>query len=152
MTCDAMILAVHCEFAEKILQGVKTVELRRVRPKYLAEGWLCVIYVPSPMKAVVGAFEVGSIVEEPVRRLWHLVRGGAGVTRQQFLDDFRGASRGVGISIARAWRFPQALGLKELRAVGDFQPPQGFRYVREHELALSPLADVMGEDREEMRV
>ena len=61
MIGNALLLSIHPEYAEKIFDGTKRVELRRVRPR-LQNGDLVIVYVSSPVKAVCGAFRVDNVV------------------------------------------------------------------------------------------
>lgn len=68
-----LLLCIRPEYANKIFDSNKTVELRRVRPRLLNEGDLVLIYVSSPIKAVFGSFKVDSIIEKPIAELWEEV-------------------------------------------------------------------------------
>ncbi len=57
-----ILLSVHPKYADKIFERTKTVELLRVRPKLLEEGDLVLLYVSSPVQALVGAFKVDKII------------------------------------------------------------------------------------------
>ena len=57
-----VLLSIKPKYADKIFNGTKTVELRRICPK-VTEGDLILVYVSSPVKALVGEFEVKKIVE-----------------------------------------------------------------------------------------
>jgi len=140
MFSNAIFLSIRPQYAEKILAGGKTVELRRVRPKHIAEGALVLIYVSSPVKSLVGAFSVESVIEEPLHKLWKEVGSRAGVSRDEFDTYFEGLARGVGIVLDKPWRFQEPLGLQDLRKMMDFRPPQSFRYVTASELALPQFA------------
>ena len=64
MMKNAVLMSIRPQYATKIFDGIKTVELRRVKPKFLAEGDLIFVYVSSPVKSLVGAFTVSSITEK----------------------------------------------------------------------------------------
>lgn len=143
MLDNAIFLSIRSQYANKIFEGTKTVELRRVRPKYITQGTLVIIYVPSPIKRLVGTFKVDRIIEKPLQELWNIVYDGAGVTREEFDAYFDGTSAGIGIFFSEICRIPKPIELRYLREMIGFQPPQGFRYVKTSELALSQLADLV---------
>ena len=144
MPGNAIFLSIRPQYADKIFVGTKTVELRRVRPKHIGEGALVLIYVPSPIKSLVGAFKVDRVVEESLQRLWEMVHDRAGVTREEFDAYYDEVSIGVGIFFSKIWRLPEPIELEDLKEQTiDFQPPQGFRYATRSELALPRLAELV---------
>jgi predicted transcriptional regulator len=130
---NAIMLSIHFQHAAKILAGTKTVELRRVRPRFIGKGDVAFIYVPSPIKSLIGAFKIDHVVEMPVRKLWWVVQEKAGIPRKEFNAYYEGASKGVGIFFAKVWNLPKPLGLQELRENHGIRPPQSFCYVTERE-------------------
>jgi predicted transcriptional regulator len=143
MPGNAIFLSIRPKYAEKILEGMKTVELRRVRPKHVAKGALALLYVSSPVKSLVGAFRVDRVVEKPLRDLWKMVQSQAGISREEFDAYFEGVSTGVGIFFSELWLLPNPMGLQDLKEMLDFQPPQGFRYATASELAFPRFAELI---------
>ncbi len=129
MPKQALLLSIRPEFAQKLFEGRKTVELRRVRPHVRTGDWV-LVYVSSPVKALVGGFEVRQIVGDEIGSLWRKVRGEAGITLEQFKAYYAGASVGFGIFLQNPWEFQDPLGLNILRKhfIG-FHPPQGYQYL-----------------------
>lgn len=128
------MLSIRPEFAEKIFAGTKTVELRRSRPRVKDGDWV-LVYVSSPVKILMGMFQVDGVHEGVPECLWDELNDRAGVTREQFEAYYAGAERGVGIAVRSPTRLKHPLSLNQLRgAISDFHPPQGFRYLTQHEL------------------
>lgn len=122
-------MSIRPQYADKIFNGIKTVELRRVKPKFLAEGDLIFVYVSSPVKSLVGAFTVSSITEKSLTSLWKNVKDYAGVSRSEFLNYFQNVEKGAAIFIKDVWLLPKPIHLAELKKeVKGFHPPQNFRY------------------------
>jgi predicted transcriptional regulator len=129
MIDDAILLSIKPEFAEKILTGIKTVELRRVPPRVNA-GSLVVLYVSSPVKAVVGAFWVDRVVTGTPEELWPIVEEAAGLTRSEFEAYYAGTTKGVGIFVRESWSAEKPFELDEFRRnCPEFRPPQSYRYL-----------------------
>ena len=148
MSRSAILLSIRPQYAEKIFNRSKTVELRRIRPKHLKKGTLVLLYVSSPIKSLVGAFKVERVVEMPLDELWQLVRSKAGVTCEEFEAYYGGVNRGVGIFISETWRLSEPIELEDLREqILNFHPPQGFRYATLEELVSPQLAELV-EDAE----
>lgn len=136
MSEKAILLSIRPQYADKIFEGNKTVELRRVCPKYIKRGSLVLIYVASPIKSLAGAFEVDRVVEEPLEKLWRMVHDRAGVTRQEFEAYYNGVCKGTGIFFSKVSPLPEPIKLKDLRGqMKNFHPPQGFRYATSGEMA-----------------
>ena len=79
-TRPALLLSIRPEFAYAILDGSKTVELRRIAPK-LDAGSLIVIYATAPVMALVRAV-LGEILVDRTDRLWRKIGKRAGVDRE----------------------------------------------------------------------
>lgn len=129
MAEQTLLLSIRPRFAECIFAGTKTVELRRVRPRVNA-GDRVLIYVSSPVMALVGGFEVESVLEHSPDWLWRKVGKESGLQRCEFLDYFDGAERAYAIQIARTWKCAVPSSLQELRKrVPGFSPPQSYWYL-----------------------
>ena len=129
MTKNALLMSIRPQYANKIFDGSKTVELRRIKPKFLGNGDLVFIYVSSPVKSLLGAFVVSSVVEKPLASLWNAVRNRAGINKAEFFNYYVGAQSGVAIFIKDVWLLPKPIHLTDLkRQVKGFHPPQSYRY------------------------
>lgn len=127
---DAIFLSIKPRYAEEILAGRKTVELRRVCPR-VSDGSLVVLYGSSPTKAVLGTFWVDRVVSTSPEDLWPLVEDSAGISREEFDAYYDGARQGVGIFIRSAQAAHTPYQLHELRLEWpDFHPPQAYRYLK----------------------
>jgi predicted transcriptional regulator len=127
---NILLLSIRPEYANKIFNCTKTVELRRVRPRFLNEGDLVVMYVSSPEKAVLGSFKVDSIVEKSTPDLWEEVEKIAGISHEEFYDYYKDLQVGVGIFLKDIHRFSKPVELHRLRnKLPDLKPPQSFRYL-----------------------
>ena len=137
MSGNTLLLSIRPKYADQIFQHTKTVELRRVRPKRLENGDLVLIYVSSPVQALMGAFKVDKIIEKPLKQLWLRVGNQAGITRQEFDAYYNGRAVGIGIffKIQDVWQLPKPITLDILKKQ-NFYPPQGFRYATASETAL----------------
>ncbi len=148
MTGNALLLSIRPEYAEKIFNQTKTVELRRVYPKQIGKGDLVIIYEPTPVQALTGMFKVDQIVEYPLEELWDLVKDKAGINREDFDEYYRGATSGVGIFFSECWKLPEPIKLQILKErEPNFHPPQGFRYLskdRQPPLLLSEFMEDVG--------
>jgi len=134
MSERALLLSIRPKYASKVFDGTKTVELRRVRPR-IEPGDVALVYVSSPVKALLGAFEVARVeVASPVK-LWSLVESKAGVTLAEYEAYFKGAKEAYAIFLERAWKLDRPLLLERLRRRRTgFRPPQSYHYLSASEV------------------
>lgn len=124
-----VLLSIQPYFANKIFDGTKKVELRRSIPKFHKDR-IVILYVSTPVKAIVGGFQFSHVIEETPIKLWYKVKDIAGVTYEQFHNYYSGVNNGYGIFINKIWKYNEPLTLNELRdSLSDFSPPQNFRYL-----------------------
>ena len=124
----ALLLSIRAEFAQRIFDGDKTVELRRRHPRVAAGDYL-VIYVPAPFKCIFGVASVERVVEARIETLWRKVRYGCAVTRAEFRTYFAGVAVGYGIVLSRPARLASPLPLDMLREIQPRFTPQGYKYL-----------------------
>ena len=130
MNNKAFLISIKPRFAELIFSAKKTVELRRVPPK-AKPGDLALVYVSSPTKELQGCFEVARIDSGSPSALWKRCGGQSGISRQAFMEYFRGKTVAHAVVIKRAWKLPAAVRLSSLRKQkGGFRPPQNFHYLK----------------------
>ncbi len=129
MARNAILMSIRPRYAEKIFDLTKTVELRRIKPKFIQEEDLIFVYVSAPVKSLVGAFTVSAVMERRLLGLWRNVKDHAGVSRSEFLRYFQGVEKGVAIFIKDVWCLPAPIHLSDMQKnVDGFYPPQNFRY------------------------
>jgi len=129
-TGRVVLLSIHPRFADAILRGDKRVELRRkpVSPDVTH----VVLYATAPVKAIVGSFEVKSIEEGSKSSIWNVHGTASGVTRREYSDYFKGASRAVAIRISKPARLEKPVPINSISGVS--RPPQSFQYVDSQDL------------------
>src|SRR4051794_125899 len=110
----ALFLSLKPTYAELLLSGEKTVELRRIRPR-TAPGTLVIVYASTPTRAVLGTCVVKAIGAEKPSLIWRLHGPRTGVRRREFDNYFEGRSLAVAISVTRPRRLAEPIALNELR-------------------------------------
>jgi predicted transcriptional regulator len=123
-----VLLSIKPKFANAILEGAKTFELRRAvfRDPTVRK---IVIYASSPISLVIGDFIVDGILALEPKKLWAVTEKGAGVKQQFFDDYFRGREIGFALKVHLPRRYAKPLDLKE--HFGLSRPPQSFCYLAE---------------------
>ena len=124
-----MVLSLKPRFADAILDGAKTVELRRSEPKIVVPT-RALLYATSPVRVLVGTCIVTSVESERLATLWWKYGPRTGVNHREFLDYFEGVERGTALTLADPAALPQPIPLTRLRETSQgFRPPQSFAYV-----------------------
>ena len=127
---QTLLLSVQPRFAHKIMNGDKTVELRRRLPR-LETGFFTLMYVSAPIMALVGGFWVERTVSAPIEELWSRVRNKAGMTHSEFDSYFRGKEIGHALFFDDFLKLREQISLDAIRKIcPNFHPPQIFRYLR----------------------
>ena len=140
MTDRVLLLSLRPRFAEAILGGSKTVELRR-RPVAAGAGTRVVLYSSAPTMAIVGTAQLRTVDIAPPEQAWKRYRARLGLTKEEFDEYLEGADQAYLLQLTAISELDEPLHLHQLRKSGGFQPPQSFRYVAAHDpLPLRELA------------
>jgi predicted transcriptional regulator len=123
-----VVLSVRPLYSEKILEGKKTVELRRRFPLSAPSGTVAYIYSTSPIRAMVGRTEIESVKKLPVMEIWKKFGKRAQISKPDFDSYFEGLTDGFALAISNARAFSRPIDLAELRDRFGFEPPQSFLY------------------------
>jgi len=132
-TCPAprdVVLSIHPQYSEKILEERKTVELRRRFPVPGQSGISLYIYSTSPVQAMVGVARIKEVQELPVQQIWTEFKENALIKHKDFRKYFRGLKSGFVLILYDIKPFPQQIPLRRLREEFGFEPPQSFLYVK----------------------
>jgi predicted transcriptional regulator/DNA-binding XRE family transcriptional regulator len=123
-----VVLSIRPQYSEKIIQGEKTVELRRRFPVSAPRGTIAYIYCTSPVQAMVGRAEIMDVIKLPVADIWLKYASAASIDKSEFDSYFDGLDEGFALKFANARPLPRQLDLSELRERFGFEPPQSFLY------------------------
>ncbi|WP_419728143.1 helix-turn-helix domain-containing protein [Lichenicola sp.] len=124
-----VVFSIKPEYSEKIVDGAKTIELRRRFPSAVSRGTLALIYATSPIRALTGVAEIGEIQRCSPSEIWDRFASRACIPHKDFESYFSGVETGVAIELCCARPLRRALKLSELRQRFNFEPPQSFLYV-----------------------
>ena len=123
----ALFISVKPQYANAILEGTKTVELRRTRPN-LPDGSLVILYSSTPTRAVVGwAHLTGVRVGTPIE-IWDKYGTAAAIDEPDYDAYFDGTDQAFALELDSVVAAVQPIPLDVIRSIG-IQPPQSWRYV-----------------------
>lgn len=128
-----VVLSIRPQYSEKIIEGKKTVELRRRFPISAPSGTIAYIYSTSPVRAMVGVAEIKDVLKLPVGELWKRYESSAFIEKTDFDRYFEGTNQGFALIFQSVKALTEPLSLKTLRERFGFEPPQSFLYAK-HDL------------------
>lgn len=119
------LLSIKPEYAFKIFEGEKKFEFRKIifkNPNIKT----VVVYASSPVKQVIGEFEIDDIFSLAPDMLWEMTKEHSGISEEFFFEYFANREVAHAIKIKKTRRYRKPLNLKE-----DFNaaPPQSYRYL-----------------------
>ena len=127
---NALFLSLRPLYADLILSGRKSVEVRRVIPREASEESLVLIYAASPEKALVGFCFLDRITSGRPDAMWRKCGQGTGLSKKDYFSYLDGATQAVALHVSRPVPFSRRIELFQIRRVWDeFRPPQSFSYV-----------------------
>lgn len=120
------LLSIKPKYVEKILDGKKIYEYRRIIFKEKIEK--VIIYSTKPIGKIVGEFEVDNILSSSPATLWRNTKNSSGITKEYFNKYFNGKKTAFAIKIKNPKEYDIPKDLKTIIPNGI--PPQSFCYVR----------------------
>ncbi|MHB1646587.1 MAG: ASCH domain-containing protein [bacterium] len=121
-----VLLSIKPEYAEKILSGHKRYEFRRsiFKSSFVEK---VVIYASSPVKKIIGEFEIEHILSLKLDELWSRTMRYSGINKEFYDRYFSGKDIGHAIKVKNVKRYSNYL---DLNYFDISQPPQSFIYLK----------------------
>jgi predicted transcriptional regulator len=120
-----VLLPIKPEYARPIMDGRKRVEFRKTvfsqTPTHV------VVYASSPMKKVLGYFEVDEVDVDAVDALWARYAAVGGIAEDVFRAYYAGRQSGVALGVERVVALTVPMPLQALGVANG--PPQSFMYL-----------------------
>lgn len=117
------IISIRQPYADAIIAGSKTIELRRRIPN-LPVGTRLWIYATCPIAAVIGVATIQDVARARPSTIWRKHREGTVVDHASFKAYFNGAQEAVAILLEAA-RHVGPISIDQLRQIRHrFHPPQ----------------------------
>ena len=124
-----IVLSLKPRFAEAILAGTKTVELRRTTPK-IEVPTRALLYATTPVRALLGTCIITSVTSAKLAALWREYGSRSELSYKEFKSYFEGVEVGTALTLAHERPLTRMVPLQDLRAKPrGFRPPQSFAYV-----------------------
>ena len=129
-----LLLSVRPRFAQGLLDGTKTAEVRRRFPE-VAACTTVVIYSSSPEKAVLGTMAVRALVCSTAKDIWQDYSHAIAIDKAELSEYLEGASECSVLELDSPVTWSNPVGLDDLRKLLHIEPAQSFRYLTTRQLA-----------------
>ena len=124
------LLSIKPEFVEEIIEGRKKFEYRKKLFKR-SDISSIVVYATKPYGKVVGEFEIETILEENIDKLWSGTKHLSGISEEFFYEYFKDRDSGFAIQIKKFKEYKKHLELSEFDSTIK-TAPQSFCYIRRY--------------------
>lgn len=115
------------EYFERILDGTKSFEFRRVFASSLQEPFLCAIYISSPVQAIRGVIYFDKPIKDSIDGLLELARKSNYPFIESVKDYFNEKNTGYALPVINTRLFKKPIRLKDVQEIyPKFRPPQSF--------------------------
>jgi predicted transcriptional regulator len=127
---SAAILSIKPVYANQILAGTKTIELRKSSMNLRPDD-VVLVYSSAPEQQIDLWFRVKQVETLPVEEMWRLYQDRLGIAHEDYAAYFADVERAVGLHVGEVHRLAP-VSLDEIRSlVSGFVPPQGLIWLRE---------------------
>jgi predicted transcriptional regulator len=142
-------LSIKRIYAERIIAGIKTIELRK-RPIGMELGDLILLYETAPDSVIRGGFIADKTISLPVPKMWEKYHSVMGVEKEFYDSYFDNCEFAYGTLIYRNFAFPE-LTLNQIHQFcSGFTPPQATIHWRENWYIHTEWINVLGKGRNEL--
>lgn len=128
----AILLSVKPTYADGLLNGTKTAEVRRRFPDQTGPTTVY-LYSSSPERAIVGTVTLDSIDRPPARKVWNLYQHRIQILRGPLDDYLENVADAAILQMSNPNRWANPMPLPDLRQRVRVEPPQSFRYLDERQ-------------------
>lgn len=121
-----VLISIKPHFVNKIFAHEKKFEFRKLifNPIDVEKVY---IYSSSPIKAIVGSFQIGEIISGHPKDIWINCKMSAGISEDDYFKYFQGKTIAHAIAITNLCIF--RMPFRPYDHLKDFHPPQSYRYL-----------------------
>ena len=121
-----VIISIRPTFCKLIFGGQKRYEYRKRVFKH-SDVDMVYIYASKPISKIVGYFTIKRIIDDTPSNVWNMTHEHGGISKEQFLDYFKGHSVAHAIEIHEVVELDIPINPKEV--IQGFTAPQNYCYV-----------------------
>lgn len=128
-----ILLSIKPKYADMILDGNKTVEIRRTNIKWKPNETV-LMYATSPISRIVGRFTIQQIVFDNCESIWNTYSDKMGLSKAEFLQYASGKDNVCAILLCDQKPIRNGLSLNKLRSELRINIPQSYIYIRDADI------------------
>ncbi|PZO76104.1 MAG: hypothetical protein DI629_16485 [Mesorhizobium amorphae] len=132
---DSLLISIKTKFADKILSGEKTIEVRKQFPPMNSFDGRMLVYSSGSAKSLVALVEVESVTRLPVASFWNAYGAQTALSAQEIDLYFGSATEGCAVRIKSVLPLARTVSYSELKDVWGIAPPQSYRYISPTDLS-----------------
>ena len=146
---SAALISIKPVYANQILVGTKTIELRK-SAMGLGPQDVVLVYSSAPEQQLSFWFRIRKVETLPVAEMWRRYEDQLGIGREDYDAYFSGSETATALHVGEVHRLDPVPLAEIQRVVQGFVPPQGMIWLREeigrYEKLLAPLSDPLPKD------
>ncbi|ABM80261.1 universally conserved protein [Hyperthermus butylicus DSM 5456] len=132
---EIYLISIRPVYAYQIFREKKKFELRRNIAGRIPEGAVMVVYASGNVRAIIGEFTVGRVIEGTAEEVWRKVMqhddAGVGGDAWHYI---KGASKAMALEVRNPVLYPRRVVLEEIRRIiPGWNPPLSYKLLREGE-------------------
>lgn len=120
-----ILMSIKPKFVEEIMTGQKVFEFRKriCKPEKVERVY---IYSSSPMKKIIGSFELNTVLEGLPEEIWERCSEGAGISKSYFMEYYENKEKAYALKIENLTIFDEFISPYETHQ--NFTAPQSYMY------------------------
>jgi predicted transcriptional regulator len=135
MNQKSILISIKPKYTEMILNGEKTIEVRRSFSKK-NKGCEILIYATRPVMAIVGTAKIRHIDMMPPEWIWDNFKSSLGLSEKDLYSYLKGREKAFAIDLSDVMRLEKQINIHDLRKAIGFIPPQSYNFASHQLMAL----------------
>ena len=131
-----VLLSIKPKFALEIIEGKKTIELRRKFPVDKVIGGVAVIYASRPLQKIIGYAHIENVLFLSLDKMWCQYGEQSRVEQGFFYQYYKNLTHGFAVQLIKPIQLKKQVGLQELKNDYCITPPQSYRYLSQEILEV----------------
>jgi predicted transcriptional regulator len=124
-----ILISIQPEYADQIMDGCKTVELRRRFAESVGQDARLFIYSSNPVGAIIGCAKIDKVVRLPIKQIWKKFHKQACIEKGEFEKYFDGVEFGFVVSLGDVTPLTELLIREDILDRWGIRPPQSYMYL-----------------------
>jgi predicted transcriptional regulator len=124
-----ILISIRPDYADQIIEGCKTVELRRRFTEEVDRNTRLFIYSSNPVGAIVACARIDKVTKLSVKQIWKKFHKEACVDKVFFEEYFDGTDFGFVVSLGKVTPLNESLDREDILDLWGIRPPQSYMYL-----------------------